>query len=306
MPSGLGFGNLGSNQGSPRRMEMGQGGAMNTNAAAEVPVPNAPPGADEVRGFGLQSNGNVSVGVGNLAGNVGGLGVAGNLTGVGGSGGVGSLSGSFGPAANLSAVPSAGCCPYPSMSPMPMMSGPFNPQGNVQPGLAGYGPSLPMSSGGICSGPRGLMPGGGLTQSSKLQQIAELVGSLDANQTRTLQQMLGERLDSQARMTPEFFGDVPRNERSPIGFGGFGDAAMRLPGVPEGDYEGSHHRDVFAKTEKWLSPAPVPEVSKWTNRELEIVGFNEYVTQLASWAAQASLEFSNEILQASRWNVSIS
>ena len=32
-----------------------------------------------------------------------------------------------------------------------MMSGPFNPQGNVQPGLAGYGPSLPMSSGGICS-----------------------------------------------------------------------------------------------------------------------------------------------------------
>ena len=184
------------------------------------------------------------------------------------------------------------------------MSGPCNPQGNVQPGLAGYGPSLPMSSGGICSGPRGLMPGGGLTQTSKLQQIAELVGSLDANQTRTLQQMLGERLDSQARMTPEFFGDVPRNERSPIGFGGFGDAAMRLPGVPEGDYEGSHHRDVFAKTEK--SPAPVPEVSKWTNRELEIVGFNEYVTQLASWAAQASLEFSNEILQASRWNVSIS
>ena len=79
---------------------------------------------------------------------------------------------------------------------------------------------------------------------------------------------------------------------------------MRLPGVPEGDYEGSHHRDVFAKTEK--SPAPVPEVSKWTNRELEIVGFNEYVTQLASWAAQASLEFPNEILQASRWNVSIS
>ena len=30
-----------------------------------------------------------------------------------------------------------------------------------------------------------------MTQASKLQQIAELVGSLDANQTRTLQQMLG-------------------------------------------------------------------------------------------------------------------
>ena len=305
MPSGLGFGNLGSNQGSPTRMEMGQGGAMNMNAAAEVPVPNTPPGADEVRGmtFGMQSNGSANVGIGNVAGSAGNLGVVGNFGNASNSGGVGCLAGSFGPATNLSAVPSAGC-PYPSMS--PMMSGPFNPQGNVQPGLAGYGPSLPMSSGGICSGPRGVMPGGGLTQSSKLQQIAELVGGLDANQTRTLQQMLGERLDSQTRMTPEFFGDVPRNERSPVGFGGFGDAAVRLPGVPESDYEGSHHRDVFAKTEKWLSPAPVPEVSKWTNRELEIVGFNEYVTQLASWAAQASLEFSNEILQASRWSVSIS
>ena len=162
-----------------------------------------------------------------------------------------------------------------------------------------------MSSGGICSGARGMMPGGGMTQASKLQQIAELVGSLDANQTRTLQQMLGERLDSQARMNPEFFGDVPRDTRSQPGFGSFGDAHVKLPGVPEGEYEGSYSRDVFAKTEKWLSPAPIPEVGKWSNRELEIVGFNEYVTQLASWAAQASLEFSNEILQSSRWHDSI-
>ena len=104
MPSSLGFGNLGSNQGSPTRMEMGQGG-MSMNTVAEVPVPDTPPGADEVRGFGLQSNGNANVRSSNLAGNVGGSGVAGNLTGVGGSGGVGSLSGSFGSAANLSGVP---------------------------------------------------------------------------------------------------------------------------------------------------------------------------------------------------------
>ena len=107
-----------------------------------------------------------------------------------------------------------------------------------------------MSSGGICAGARGVMPGGGMTQASKLQQIAELVGSLDANQTRTLQQMLGERLDSQARMNPEFFGDVPRDTRSQPGFGSFGDAHVKLPGVPEGEYEGSYSRDVFAKTEK--------------------------------------------------------
>ena len=43
MPSGLGFGNLG-NQGSPTRMEMGQGGnaSQESNAGVEVPVPNTP------------------------------------------------------------------------------------------------------------------------------------------------------------------------------------------------------------------------------------------------------------------------
>ena len=297
MPSGLGFGNLG-NQGSPTRMEMGQGGnaSQESNAGVEVPVPSTPPGVDDARGvtFGMQGNGNsVTPGVGNL-------GFAGNL-GNAGSLGVGGLAGSFGSAGSLH-VPNVGGCPYSNMSPM---TGPFNPQGNVQPGFSGFGPSVPMSSSGICSGARGVMPGGGMTQASKLQQIAELVGSLDANQTRTLQQMLGERLDSQSRMNPEFFGDVPRDVRGQPGFGSFGDANVRLPGVPEGEHEGSYSRDIFAKTEKWLSPAPVPEVSKWTNRELEIVGFNEYVTQLASWAAQASLEFSNEILQSSRWHDSI-
>ena len=57
-------------------------------------------------------------------------------------------------------------------------------------------------------------------------------------------------------MNPEFFGDVPRDVRGQPGFGSFGDANVRLPGVPEGEYEGSYSRDVFAKTEKWLSPAP--------------------------------------------------
>ena len=40
-------------------------------------------------------------------------------------------------------------------------------------------------------------------------------------------------------------------------------------------------------------------------REQEIVGFAEYVSHLASWAAQASLEFSVEIRQASRWGSTI-
>ena len=51
MPSGLGFGNLG-NQGSPTRMEMGQGGnaSQESNTGVEVPVPNTPPGVDDARG----------------------------------------------------------------------------------------------------------------------------------------------------------------------------------------------------------------------------------------------------------------
>ena len=163
MPSGLGFGNLG-NQGSPTRMEMGQGGnaSQESNAGVEVPVPNTPPGVDDTRGvtFGMQGNGNsVTPGVGNL-------GFAGNLGSAGGLG-VGGLAGSFGSAGSLN-VPNVGGCPYPSMSPM---TGPFNPQGNVQPGFSGFGPSVPMSSSGICSGARGVMPGGGMSRLSLLMLL---------------------------------------------------------------------------------------------------------------------------------------
>ena len=46
----------------------------------------------------------------------------------------------------------------------------------------------------------------------------------------------------------------------------------------------------------------MPEVEKWVSRELEVAGFSEYLLQLASWAAQASLEFSKEITQSARWH----
>ena len=53
MPNVTGFGDVGT-QGSPTRMEMGQGSVSNT-AAAEVPVPNTPPGTEDARvsGFGM-------------------------------------------------------------------------------------------------------------------------------------------------------------------------------------------------------------------------------------------------------------
>lgn len=49
---------------------------------------------------------------------------------------------------------------------------------------------------------------------------------------------IGERLDTQMRINPEFFGDVPRDEHSRTGFGSLGNATATLPGVPEHDHEG--------------------------------------------------------------------
>ncbi len=297
MPTGLSFGNLGD-QGSPTRMEMGQGGMC---TAADVPVPNTPPGAEDARGatFGLPGSMN-AVGGGNLGCGAGNLVGAGNLANAGGLVGAGNLAsaGSFGPAGNLNSAPMPGSCPYSMMS--PMFTGQYNPQGNVQPGLSGCGPNVPMSSGGICSGPRGSMPSGGMTQASKLQQIAELVGSLDANQTRTLQQMLGERLESQMRMNLEFFGDIPRKTGGPFVSDQNRDV---LSGYDYGNYGGKGGSlDVFSKSEKWLTPAPVPAVETWRSRELEILGWSEFSTQLVAWAAQGSEEFANEISHAVRWH----
>ena len=74
-----------------------------------------------------------------------------------------------------------------------------------------------------------------------------------------------------------------------------------MSGGGQDDYQYSGSRDVFAKAEKWLAPAPIPDVSPWNNREAEITGFSDYLTQLCSWAAQASIDFSREIGQAARW-----
>ena len=167
------------------------------------------------------------------------------------------------------------------------------------------GAPSPQIGEGICQGSRGQMPPGGMTpQASVIRQVADLVGQLDPNQTRGLQVILQERLSDQARMVPEYFGEVPRPPRG-VGFFGEGPA---LPGLSTGAGEGGESWsggkpvDVFAKTEKWLTPAPIPDTSKWQNRESEVMGFSEYLSMLTSWAAQASLEFSQEIEQASRWN----
>ena len=283
--------------GSPTQLEMGFI-RQAAEQATEVPVPETPPNAGLAQQPGsLLSNGPGGFGFpGGFAPNVG---VAPNLaSGAQFFGNTAGFEGQFG-----------GMTPCLGLGGQPMFAGAPSPLGNPfgvsQPSVlsqANCGSSFVPPSG-ICSGSRGPAPPGGLTpQASKLHQIATLVGELDANQTRELQLALHERLGNQSRMIPEYFGEVPRSQ-SPNGY--FGDAGPVLPGVVESSYGQQAQLDVFSKTEKWLTPAPVPDFEKWPGREDEITGFADYVTQLSSWAAQASLEFSQEIVQSSRWSTSI-
>ena len=141
-------------------------------------------------------------------------------------------------------------------------------------------------------------PGGLTPQAANIWQIAELVQTLDGKQTRVLRDMLSERMRQQSRMIPEFFGGVPRVSEAPVSDASHdpllneqtGDGGQNGPGL-----------DVFSKSEKWLSPAPVPPVDGWKSREAEILGWADYLSQLVAWAAQASEVFASEISQATRW-----
>ena len=141
-------------------------------------------------------------------------------------------------------------------------------------------------------------PPGGLTpQAANIRQIADLVGTLDGNQTRVLRDMLNERVGNQERMVPEFFGDVARNSGVPFVADESGETLLG-----DGSQSRSPPLDIFSKSEKWLTPAPVPTISEWKSREAEILGWSDYIGQLIAWAAQASEIFANEIGQATRWS----
>ena len=98
------------------------------------------------------------------------------------------------------------------------------------------------------------------------------------------------------RVVLDFFGNGPTLPGLPAPNNAAGS------GEAQDSWSSGRPVDVFAKTEKWLTPAPLPDTSKWSSRESEIMGFSEYLSMLTSWAAQASLEFAQEIEQSSRWN----
>ena len=102
----------------------------------------------------------------------------------------------------------------------------------------------PMQGG--CNSCGSNVPGGMTPQASNVRQIVDLLQTLDSNQTRVLQQIVSERIGTQGRNVPEFFGDFPRTTQAdPFvsdGLGenlGIGDGfSVRTPGL-----------DVFSKTD---------------------------------------------------------
>ena len=294
------------NIGSPTRLEMGQvtgpgiTGAATATQAHEVPVPNTP----RVNvGNGIMPNpfgfcqGGQQIPTGQFQQGCFGANVAGcgapSL--VGAQNLVGNTGSSMPFLGQPSDVYGNGCQGFVGQRPPGMMcpQGTQLGQGNV------YGP-VPS---GICSGSRGSMPVGGLTpQAGQVNQILTLLDRLDAPQTRVLFETLGDRLVQQGRAVPEFFGSVPRGSGEPFlpdpnrdvlsgyayeGYGGKGNSSFNL--------------DAFSKSEKWLTPAPSPDVENWKNRDLEILGWAEFSNRLVAWAAQGSEEFANEISHATKW-----
>ena len=191
-------------------------------------------------------------------------------------------------------------------------------------GLSGYGlstaaiPPFP-GAGGMgchpgCMGPRppsgcglnsiGLNLGGCTPQQSRVQEALQAFDTLNEAQMQTVFQQLQEQFvtTQQRRLVPDVFGQ--RSEHLNTGTFDTGFDASQSHGAPSGlppDVGRGAQLDVFAKSEKWLAPAPVPSLNTWTTREQEIIGWSTYLEDLIAWAAQASLEFSVELQHASRW-----
>ena len=161
----------------------------------------------------------------------------------------------------------------------------------------------PMScQGNMPSGPVGASLGGLTPQAAQIQEVMAMLGSMSEGQPQTVQQHMQDHFVTmqQRRGVPEVFGD---------GLGRAADSSFATPqpfdvlpgfGVQQSNHGNSQQLDVFAKSEKWLTPAPTP-VGTWKTREEEVLGWAGYLDELSSWAAGGSLEFSVEIQHSSRW-----
>ena len=184
---------------------------------------------------------------------------------------------SFG-CASMPGGPRSGCVPNLGVNPM-------NYQGNMP------------------SGPVGASLGGLTPQAAQIQEVMAMLGNMNEGQLQTVQQHMQDRFVTmqQRRGVPEVFGDC---------LGRAADSSFVTPqpfdvlpgfGVQQSNSHGnSQQLDVFAKSQKRLTPAPTP-VGTWKSREEEVLGWAGYLDELSSWAAGGSLEFSVEIQHSSRW-----
>ena len=157
--------------------------------------------------------------------------------------------------------------------------------------------------GNMPSGPVGATLGGLTPQAAQIHEVMAMLGNLNEGQLHTVQQHMQDRFVTmqQRRGVPEVFGD---------GLGRAADSSFVTPqpfdvlpgfGVQQSNSNGKQQTlDVFAKSEKWLTPAPTP-VGTWKTREEEVLGWAGYLDELSSWAAGGSLKFSVEIQHSSRW-----
>ena len=252
----------GKNEGSPTEMEMGN-----------IPIPPSTPSTGRQQGQQTQ---------GFVAGSQG----AGGLSGVGmGNGFQGSVGNGFGQGSGF-VGPSA----VPQVPMMPQMTG-VDPRSRFQnPGNSqAFGPQTGFAVGGLTP------------QMQSVQQVMGLAQGLSNQQVMTLIQGLQEQVQSQGRMNPVAFGQVP--------FGLPADSSLHDPtfglGLQGGaSSEGS--RDVFSKSEKWIGSPPIPNFKNWVSRESEVIGWAQFIADLSGWAAQASIQFSMEIQQSCRWHEEIS
>ena len=121
--------------------------------------------------------------------------------------------------------------------------------------------------GNMPSGPVGASLGGLTPQAAQIQEVMAMLGSMSEGQLQTVQQHMQDRFVTmqQRRGVPEVFGD---------GLGRAADSSFVTPqpfdvlpgfGVQQSNHRNSQQLDVFAKSEKWLTPTPTP-VGNWKTR----------------------------------------
>ena len=146
-----------------------------------------------------------------------------------------------------------------------------------------------------------------------VQDMMQFSSSMSFGQILQLTQFLQEQIRTR-QQSPEMFGQIPAVRSDPfvpdLQAAGLPLPSMSVhqsatPGRNVNNGNANQQVDVFSKSEKWIGTPPTPKFETWKDRESEVLGWSQYLSDLGSWASQASLEFGHEIAQAARWSTVI-